>query len=254
MVGVVTTSHHRLWVYSPPGFQTPLPARHAYTRGVWWNVGEVRIGNTLRASRWIQIDNRHDTGQVQFASSRPPYQSATEIVQTTPRRNRAHAVGVHYYGDQVKHKSNCWYLQTNWAPGRKKDSIYCRVSEPFSINRCYKVGCYGMWSMPIHWPGARALTEREAGGEKKLTDITHYGSKHFLTLINCGPSQFVLLWQLCQQDSASVIWQSELILYGQGPSIELLANSDTALGSTLVISIRLCTCWKWHCRKESPKH
>ena len=45
----------------------------------------------------MQIDNGHDTDQVKSELSSLPYQSTTEVVKTTQRRNRAHAVDVHYY-------------------------------------------------------------------------------------------------------------------------------------------------------------
>ena len=54
------------------------------------------------------------------------------------REEIAHAVGVHYYGDQVGHKLNCWYPQPNWAPGHKKESVFCQVSGPININRSHK--------------------------------------------------------------------------------------------------------------------
>ena len=59
-------------------------------------------------------------------------------------------------------------------------------------------------------------------------DITHDGSRHFLTLINCSLSWFVLWWLLHQQDSASVVFHLESVFYEQGSPIELLKDNDTA--------------------------
>ena len=59
-------------------------------------------------------------------------------------------------------------------------------------------------------------------------DITHYGSIHFLTLIDCGHSWFVLCQPLCRQDPASLVCQLEPIFYEQGPPIKLWTDNDTA--------------------------
>ena len=44
-------------------------------------------------------------------------------------------------------------------------------------------------------------------------DITHYGSQHFLMLIDCGPSRFTVWRPLLCQDSTSVICQLESVFY-----------------------------------------
>ena len=62
-------------------------------------------------------------------------------------------------------------------------------------------------------------------------DITHYGSQHFLTLINCGPSRFAVWRLLLCQDSASVICQLESVFYKQGPPEEIPTDNDTAFHS-----------------------
>ena len=62
-------------------------------------------------------------------------------------------------------------------------------------------------------------------------DITHHGVYHFLTITDCGPSQFSVWRQLAQQDSASVIRQLEEVFFERGPPRELLTDNDTAFRS-----------------------
>lgn len=59
-------------------------------------------------------------------------------------------------------------------------------------------------------------------------DITHHGGKHFLTIIDCGPSRFVIQQPLCQQNSTSVVRQLEAIFYEHGLPLEILTDNDTA--------------------------
>ena len=132
MAGITNTSRHGLHVCSPLDFRCSNQQSTHKNKGVWWNVGQATVGNTSVAGRWIWIDNGCDIGQVLSELSRLPYQIATEMVKTIQRRNRACVVG---------HKSNCWYQQTNWIPGHKKDSIFCPVSRAFGINWSHKVSC-----------------------------------------------------------------------------------------------------------------
>ena len=62
-------------------------------------------------------------------------------------------------------------------------------------------------------------------------DITHYGSQHFLTLTDCGPTRFAIWRPLVRQDSSSVIRELESIFYERGPPEEILTDNDTAFCS-----------------------
>ena len=62
-------------------------------------------------------------------------------------------------------------------------------------------------------------------------DVTHYGSQHFLTLIDCGPTRFAIWRLLVRQDSSSVICELESIFYERGPPEEILTDNDTAFCS-----------------------
>ena len=73
-----------------------------------------------------------------------------------------------------------------------------------------------MWSVPVHWQ------------KGKLEVRKKWSSRHFLTLIDCRPSRFMLWWSLCQQDSASVVCQLESIFYEWGMLIELLTDNNMA--------------------------
>ena len=62
-------------------------------------------------------------------------------------------------------------------------------------------------------------------------DITHYGSNHFLILIDCGPTRFAVWRLIAQDDSSSVIRQLSSIFFEQGAPEEILADNDPAFRS-----------------------
>ena len=52
-------------------------------------------------------------------------------------------------------------------------------------------------------------------------DVTHLENRHYLTLINCGPSQFAIWRPLLCQDSTSIVQQLETVFYERGASVEI---------------------------------
>ena len=62
-------------------------------------------------------------------------------------------------------------------------------------------------------------------------DITHYEGRHYLSLIDCGPSRFAVWKRLRRQDSAAVIEQLEAVYFERGAPSELLTDNDTAFRS-----------------------
>ena len=54
-------------------------------------------------------------------------------------------------------------------------------------------------------------------------DVTHLGGRHYLTLINCGPSRFAIWRPLSCQDAASIVRQLETVFL----PVELLTDNTT---------------------------
>ena len=59
-------------------------------------------------------------------------------------------------------------------------------------------------------------------------DVTHVIGCHYLTLIDCGPTQFTVRRRLQRQNTDSVIRQPELVFFEQGAPVELLTDNDPA--------------------------
>lgn len=62
-------------------------------------------------------------------------------------------------------------------------------------------------------------------------DITHYNDRHFLTLIDHGPSRFAVWRPLRRQDSISVVEQLESVFFDHGAPSEILTDNDMAFRS-----------------------
>ena len=63
-------------------------------------------------------------------------------------------------------------------------------------------------------------------------NITHYGTRHFFMLTDCGSSHFSIWNQLARQDSATVIRQLEAMFFERGPPHEPLTDNDPAFCSS----------------------
>ena len=89
--------------------------------------------------------------------------------------------------------------------------------------------CQSIDPAPAKWRKGRLGTDTT--WSRLGMDITHYGSQHFLTLIDCGPTRFAVWCPLVRQDSSSVIHELESIFYERGPPKEILTDNDTAFCS-----------------------
>ena len=58
-------------------------------------------------------------------------------------------------------------------------------------------------------------------------DVTHLGGRHYLTLIDCGPSRFAIWRPLSCQDAASIVRQLETVFCERGAPVELLTDNAT---------------------------
>ena len=64
-------------------------------------------------------------------------------------------------------------------------------------------------------------------------DVTHLEGRHYLTLIDCGPSRFAIWRPLLCQDSASIVQQLETVFYERGAPVELLTDNATTFSGEM---------------------
>ena len=91
--------------------------------------------------------------------------------------------------------------------------------------------CQSINPAPVKWQKGDLSVEKV--WHRLGMDITHCGGRHYLTLIDCGPSRFAIWRQLRLQTSESVIKQLEAVFYERGAPEELLTDNDTAFRTRL---------------------
>lgn len=62
-------------------------------------------------------------------------------------------------------------------------------------------------------------------------DVTHFEGKHYLTLIDCGPSRFSLWRELCREDCETVMQVLRQVFCERGPPREILTDNATVFRS-----------------------
>ena len=95
------------------------------------------------------------------------------------------------------------------------------------VKRCE--ACESIDSAPVQWKKGQLGASN--AWQRVGMDITHYGGNHFLTLIDCGPTRFVVWKLIVRQDSSSVIRQLSSIFFERGAPEEILADNDPAFRS-----------------------
>ena len=97
------------------------------------------------------------------------------------------------------------------------------------VSNCQE--CSSIDPAPVKW--AKGHLSVSANWTRVAMDITHYSGRHFLTLVDCGPSRFAIWRPLGRQDSAAVTEQLDQIFFERGPPQEILTDNDTAFRSDL---------------------
>ena len=91
--------------------------------------------------------------------------------------------------------------------------------------------CRSIDPAPVKWKHGTLSVD---GWHRLAVDITHVGSAHYLTIVDCGPSRFCIWRKLRQQDSDCICEQLEAVFLERGAPAELLAdNAPVFRGRTL---------------------
>ena len=125
--------------------------------------------------------------------------------------------------------------QRSGHPGVRRTWYFVRLTNPSISKSAVRTvvkecqACQSIDPAPVRWRKGQLGTS-DAWSRVGM-DITHYGGKHFLTLIDCGPTRFAVWRPLLRQDSSSVIRQLESVFCERGPPEEVLTDNDTAFCS-----------------------
>ena len=118
-------------------------------------------------------------------------------------------------------------VRRTWYFAKRKDPTVTRRSVQQVVNDCDK--CQSIDPAPVKWTKGRLDVARP--WQRVAMDITHVGRKHFLTMIDCGPSRFAIWRELRAQTSEAVIDKLQQVFYDRGAPEEILTDNDTAFKS-----------------------
>lgn len=105
------------------------------------------------------------------------------------------------------------------------------------VSNCQE--CQSIDPAPVKWTKGDLSVDRL--WDRIGMDITHHQGKHYLTLIDCGPSRFAIWKPLRRQDSDCAIEQLNQVFFERGPPREILTDNDSAFRSDLFRSF--CELW-----------
>ena len=121
-------------------------------------------------------------------------------------------------------------------PGVRRTLYYARrdVSNAISRKQVQDVvracdTCRSVDPAPVTW--RHGSLEVSGTWDRLAIDVTHYGGRSYLTVIDCGPSRFCLWRLLRRSDAATVVTELEQVFAERGAPAELLADNDTAFRS-----------------------
>ena len=106
---------------------------------------------------------------------------------------------------------------------RKKDRTVRRQQVREVVRACEQ--CKSIDPAPVKWQRGRLSVDD--GWHRLAADVTHVGSAHYLTMVDCGPARFCIWRQLRRQDSRSVCEQLESVFFERGAPAELLVDNAT---------------------------
>ena len=105
---------------------------------------------------------------------------------------------------------------------RQVDPTVSKASVWTIVRNCKK--CQSIDPPPMSWP-KRKLGVSDTWSRVGM-DITHYQGRHYLSLIDCGASRF-LIWRRIRQDAASVVSHLESPFCERGAPAEMFVDNDS---------------------------
>ena len=118
-------------------------------------------------------------------------------------------------------------VKRTWYFARQKDPHVTKRSAQLAVREC--VECQSIDPAAVKWK--KGSLEVEEVWQRVAMDITHVGARHYLTMIDCGPSRFAVWRELKSQTSNAVIDKLQQVFYDRGAPEEILTDNDTAFKS-----------------------
>ncbi|XP_043245437.1 uncharacterized protein LOC122393477 [Amphibalanus amphitrite] len=85
--------------------------------------------------------------------------------------------------------------------------------------------CASIDPAPSRWKHGALAVERN--WERLAMDVTHFRGKHYLTVIDCGPSRYAMWREIRRSDGSEIVRQLEALFLERGAPAELLMDNAT---------------------------
>ena len=92
---------------------------------------------------------------------------------------------------------------------------------------------------PVRWEEGKLSVSKN--WERLACDVTHYGAQKFLTMIDSGPSRFVIWKPIAEESARTIVSNFEKVFLEFGPPDELLLDNSATFKSELLVAM----CRRW---------
>ena len=110
---------------------------------------------------------------------------------------------------------------------RKEDSSVSKREVADCISKCHQ--CKSVDPAPVSW--TKGTLSVEDNWARLAIDITHFNGKCYLTLVDCGPSRFVIWRRMGCEDAERICMELQQIFRERGPPKEVLMDNGRAFRS-----------------------
>lgn len=176
-------------------------------------------------------------------SSRNKADVMTRVDKKWMRRSEFVNVCVGSMDDLMKlHEQHHFGVDRSLYLARMVDPTVKREDVEACVKSC--MHCRSIDPAPVkHSPG---LLSCEDNWSRLAMDVTHHGSEHYLTLIDCGPSRFTI-WRLIRSENSQDVCRNvEEIFRERGPPREILMDNSAAFRSHQLAEL----CERWGVRRH----
>ena len=144
-------------------------------------------------------------------------EQATGVVAAVRTARPEDIMAVH---ESVGHQG----VRRTWWYARRELGKSVTKSAVRQIVRSCQV-CASIDPAPSRWKHGALAVERN--WERLAMDVTHFRGKHYLTVIDCGPSRYAMWREIRRSDGSEIVRQLEALFLERGAPAELLMDNAT---------------------------
>ena len=154
-------------------------------------------------------------------SARPAASTNNVASVAAAVRKTARAENIMAVHENVGHQG---VRRTLWYARRELGRAAVTKSAVRAVVRSCQV-CASIDPAPTRWRHGSLEVERT--WERLAMDVTHFRGKHYLTLVDCGPSRYAIWREIRHSDASQITRELETIFLERGAPAEILTDNAT---------------------------